>query len=112
MKQALERLEQGPRKNINPEDEFYQNDLDAYCSSLATEKVKRDNSIGYVCSLCPKQFCTRESFVTHIKNKHQDKIDETYQKKSTKDWVERTFQKEMKRAMKNNYYNDPNKLLN
>ena len=74
--------------------------------------MQRDNTVGYLCSLCPKKFRTIESFVTHIKNKHQDKIDETYQKKSTKEWVERTFQKEMKKAMKNNYYNDPNKLLN
>lgn len=95
VKQAIERIEQGPKKNINPEEEFYQNDLEDYCRSQAKE-IKGKNMIGFMCTLCPKKFKTIESFVAHIKNKHQDKIDETYKKQSTKEWFEKTFKKEMK----------------
>lgn len=108
-KAALDRIEAGPRCLMNPEEEFYQNDLDLYCRSLAKEL---DNNVGWGCKLCDKKFKSIEFVVTHIKNKHTDKIDETYKNPSTKEWFEKTFQKEMKKSMKNNYYTDPNKLMN
>lgn len=109
VKYALDRIEAGPRVFINPQEEFYQNDLDLYCRSEAKEL---DNGVGWGCKLCDKKFKSIEFVVTHIKNKHQDKIDETYKKQSTKEWFEKTFLKEMKKSMKNNYYLDPNKLMN
>jgi hypothetical protein len=39
-------------------------------------------------------------------------IDETYQKESTKDWIEKTVKEKFKKEMKTNYYNDENKLFN
>lgn len=83
VKHAVERIEAGPRSFDNPEEEFYQNDLDLYCRSEAKEL---DNNVGFGCKLCDKKFKTIEFVVTHIKNKHQDKIDETYKKQATKEW--------------------------
>ena len=108
VKNAVERIENGPKNYVNPEDEFYQSDLEMYCRSEVREL---ENGVGFGCKLCDKKFKTIEFVVTHIKNKHQDKIDEVYMKQSTKDWFEKTFLKEMKKSMKNNYYADPNKLM-
>ena len=109
VKHAVERIENGPRSYVDPEDEFYQNDLELFCRSQAKEL---DNNVGWGCKLCDKRFKTIDFVVTHIKNKHQDKIDETYKMPSTQEWFRETFKKEMKKNMKNNYYFDPNKLMN
>ncbi len=50
--------------------------------------------------------------INHIKNKHNDVIDEAYERQSTKEWLENTIQKQMKKEMKQNYNADPNKLFN
>ena len=38
--------------------------------------------------------------INHIKNRHQDAIDEIYERESTQAWLEETIQKEMKKEMK------------
>jgi hypothetical protein len=50
--------------------------------------------------------------VKHIQTKHLDIITETYNKDSTKDWIEKTVKEKFKKEMKQNYYNDENKLFN
>lgn len=39
-------------------------------------------------------------------------IDDTYQKDSTKEWINKTIKEKFKKEMKQNYYNDENKLFN
>ena len=52
-----------------------------------------------------------EDFVLkHIRNKHQDVVDETYERQSTKEWLERNIQQKLKKEMKSNYFADENKL--
>lgn len=67
VKQAVERISNGPRNYVNPEEEFYQSDLEMYCRSEAREL---ENGVGFGCKLCDKKFKSLEFVVTHIKNKH------------------------------------------
>ena len=54
-----------------------------------------------------------EDFVVkHIKNKHADVIDETYQKESTKSWLNKIIQHKLRKQMRQNYLDDFDKLLN
>lgn len=43
---------------------------------------------------------------------HKDVIDETYQNEQTVKWVNKTTKDKFKREMKQNYFNDENKLFN
>lgn len=67
VKQAVERISNGPRKYVDPAEEFYQADLEMYCRSEAREL---ENGVGFGCKLCDKKFKSVEFVVAHIKNKH------------------------------------------
>ena len=47
--------------------------------------------------------------IKHIKNKHSDIIDETYEKSSTKDWLNKTLSQRLRKQMKLNYMDDKHK---
>ena len=65
----------------------------------------------YSCKFCKKNFMGEHFVINHIKNRHQDAIDEIYERESTQAWLEETIQKEMKKEMKNNFYKDENKFF-
>jgi len=65
-----------------------------------------------MCEICKKVFKGEDFVIKHIKNKHSDVVNETYERDSTKDWLERNIQQKLKKEMKNNYYSDENKLFN
>ena len=48
----------------------------------------------------------------HIKNKHKDVIDETYERENTKEWLNKTLILSFKKQMKENYFNDEHKMTN
>lgn len=66
----------------------------------------------YSCEICKKIFKGEDFVIKHIKNKHEDVINETYERDSTKDWLARNLQQKLKKEMKQNYYADDNKLFN
>lgn len=50
--------------------------------------------------------------IKHIKNRHADVLAETYERESTKQWLEEHTHSKFKKDMKQNYYADENKLFN
>ena len=66
----------------------------------------------YSCEICKKPFRGEDFVIKHIRNKHEDVVNETYERESTKDWLSRNIQQKMKKEMKINYYADENKLFN
>lgn len=54
----------------------------------------------YQCEICKKVFKGEDFVVKHIRNKHQDVVDETYERQSTKDWLERNIEQKLKKEMK------------
>ena len=105
---AIKRLEKGPVPNIDPQKAFIEQDLEEFCKSRVQEEEKDKR---YSCKFCKKMFTGQHFVINHIKNKHQEIIDEIYERKETQDWLEETIQDEMKRKMKSNYYKDENKFF-
>jgi hypothetical protein len=65
----------------------------------------------YRCQFCQKNFSSERTAVKHILKKHQQVIQETYEKDSTKKWLSRRIREKIKKEMKQNYEADENKLL-
>ena len=106
---AHERIKHGPRSLIDPGDEFRRQDMEDYLRDkcLEIQAGKR-----YQCDFCKKSFISEDFVLKHIRNKHQDKVDEVYERESTKNWLEKNIQQKLKKEMKQNYYADENKLFN
>lgn len=106
--QALKLLKNGPRELVDPEKEFINNDMEDFlrykCTEISPSK--------YQCEICKKLFMAQDFVIKHIRNKHEDVVNETYERASTKEWLSRNIQQKMKKEMKQNYYNDENKLFN
>lgn len=83
--------------------------MEDYLHYKCKEVIKGER---YQCEICKKIFKGEDFVVKHIRNKHEDVVNETYERDSTKDWLSRNIKQKMKKEMKNNYYNDENKLFN
>ena len=105
---ALRRISAGPRKLVNPEQAFADQDLEEFCRSRVQEE---DKGRKYSCKFCKKNFMGDHYVINHIKNRHQDQIDQVYARESTQQWLKDTLKKEMKKEMKDNYYKDDNKYF-
>ena len=86
---------------MDPSEEFILNDIEDFCKYKCVEIEK---SQKYKCQMCGKHFKGEDYVTKHIKNKHKDLIDETYEQETTKDWLNKTLNKNFKRLMKENYY--------
>lgn len=106
---ALKRIKQGPRELIDPEQEFIKADMEDYLRYKCKEVIKGER---YECQICTKVFKGDDFVIKHIRNKHEDVVNETYERESTKDWLSRNIQRNMKEEMRANYYADENKLFN
>lgn len=105
---ALKRIEAGPRKLVDPQQLFIDQDLEEFCRSRVQEE---DKGRKYSCKFCKKNFMGEHYVINHIKNRHADQIDQVYARESTQQWLEETLQKEMKKELKHNFYNDDNKFF-
>ena len=106
---ALKRIKKGPQKLVDPKQEYIDNDIEDFLRYKCKEVVPGEE---YSCGICGKKFKSEEYVIKHINNKHQDHVDETYERESTKDWLKRTIQQKLKKDTKQNYFNDENKLMN
>jgi hypothetical protein len=95
--QALKRISAGPRSWQDPEAEFIAQDIDDYCKYKCKEV---EDGQKYRCEICSKCFRGTDFVIKHIKNKHADKIDETYEKPSTKEWLKKTLYQKLRRQTK------------
>lgn len=100
---VMKRIDEGPRILSDPSEEFILNDIEDFCKYKCVE-IEKD--LKYKCQICSKHFKGEDYVIKHIKNKHKDVIDETYEKESTKDWLNKTLNKNFKRQMKENYIKD------
>jgi hypothetical protein len=107
--QALKKIKDGPRDLGDPEKEFINADMEDYLKYKCKEVIGGQR---YLCEICKKIFMSEDFVLKHIKNKHEDVVNETYERASTKDWLTRNIQQKMKKEMKQNYYADENKLFN
>ena len=98
---AISRIEAGPKVVVDPSEEFILNDIEDFCKYKCVEVEKNQK---YKCQMCGKHFKGEDYVTKHIKNKHKDLIDETYDQETTKDWLNKTLNKNFKRLMKENYY--------
>jgi hypothetical protein len=105
---AVQRIEKGPQKNVDPQQKFIEADLEEFCR---TRVECIENGKKYKCKFCGKCFMAEHFVINHIKNRHQDQIDEIYERESTQQWLEETIQKEMKKEMKANFYKDAAKFF-
>ena len=87
--QAFKRLSKGPKELVDPEQEFIQLDIEDYLKYKCKEILPNER---YMCEICKKVFKGEDFVLKHIKNKHEDVVNETYEKESTKDWLERNIQ--------------------
>ena len=106
---TLKRIEEGPKVYVDPSEQFILNDIEDFCQYKCVEIEKEQK---YKCQICLKHFKGQDYVLKHIKNKHKDVIDETYEKESTKDWLNKTLNKNFKKQMKENYITDDQKLTN
>ena len=98
--QAAEKvLEAGPaEKPVDPlEDEFLKSMKDEYCFNKTKEVLEGRK---YSCKLCHKAFKSPEFVMKHIKNKHEDRLNEKFNYSY--------FQ----RQARDNYLDDPNRISN
>ena len=115
--QALKRIEYGPRNWVDPKEEFINQDKIEYCGSKCKLQETKNGEKCFICNICKevnkdKRFMSLQFAIKHIQTKHNDVIEETYSKESTRDWIEKTVKEKFKKEMKQNYYNDENKLFN
>lgn len=106
---AHSRIQRGPRRLVDPKDEFILQDTEDYLRDKCIE-IQKDKR--YQCDFCKKFFVGEDFVIKHIRNKHQDKVDEAYERESTRNWLDRNIQQKLKKEMKQNYYSDENKLFN
>ena len=66
---AMRRISAGPRKLVNPEQAFADQDLEEFCRSRVQEE---DKGRKYSCKFCKKNFMGDHYVINHIKNRHQD----------------------------------------
>lgn len=85
---ALLRLEEKARKWTDPAQEFITQDIEDFCRYKCKEIEPGQK---YKCQICSKHFRGEDFVVKHIKNKHAEAIDETYEKESTKEWLNKTI---------------------
>lgn len=106
---ALNRIKGGPQDIVDPEQEYISKDIEDFLRYKCKEVIP---GVHYSCDICEKKFTGQEYVIKHINNKHQDIVDETYERESTKDWLQRNIQQKLKKDMKQNYFKDENKLMN
>ena len=92
-------LEAGPaEKPADPlEDEYLKSMKDEYCFNKTKEVLEGRK---YSCKLCHKAFKSPEFVMKHIKNKHEDRLNEKFNYSY--------FQ----RQARDNYLDDPNRISN
>lgn len=95
--QALKRIKDGPKKLVDPEIEFINQDKEDFFQYKCKEIIPNER---YSCEVCKKVFKGEDFVIKHIKNKHQDVVAETYERESTQDWLERTISQKLKKEMK------------
>lgn len=86
--QALKRIQKGPSQLTNPEEEFIQQDIEDYLHYKCKEHVPGET---YSCEICKKKFKGEDFVIKHIRNKHEDVVNETYERESTKEWLKKTI---------------------
>ena len=91
--QALKRIKVGPKIMNDPEVELFQKDLEDFYKYKCKEIIPNER---YSCEICKKVFKGEDFVLKHVKNKHQDVVDKTYERQDTKDWLERTIQRKLK----------------
>lgn len=86
---VFKRIKQGPRELIDPEQEFILADMEDYLHYKCKEVIKDER---YECQVCQKVFKEQHFVIKHIRNKHEDVVNDTYERESTKDWLKRNIQ--------------------
>lgn len=86
--QALKRIQDGPRELVDPEQEFINADMEDYLKYKCKELMAGEK---YQCEICKKVFKGEDFVVKHIRNKHEDIVNETYERESTKEWLQRNI---------------------
>ena len=119
MSLAKKKVDAGPRKWIDPYEEFVQNDKIEWCQSHCEEQDFKDNQQCFTCTICKqngknKRFMTEEFAIQHIQKMHCEIIEETYKREQTISWLSKTYRERNgnKKKMKTNYFDDDNKLFN
>mmetsp|Transcript_1584 Transcript_1584/g.2788 ORF Transcript_1584/g.2788 Transcript_1584/m.2788 type:complete len:266 (-) Transcript_1584:104-901(-) len=107
---AIKRLRRGPRRWVDPEQDFIEKDKILYCQDNFEEVIKDQL---YQCKIdkCSKGFNSERNVIKHILKKHKDKIQEAYEQEKTKKWISRRVKEKIKKEMKKNYERDENKLF-
>lgn len=77
---AVKRIEQGAKVNVDPQQRFIEADLEEFCRTRVQTEEKGKK---YSCKFCKKNFMGEHFVINHIKNRHQDAIDEIYEREST-----------------------------
>lgn len=95
--QALKKIKGGANILIDPENELFQKDLEDFYKYKCKEITPGER---YCCEICKKVFKGEAFVIKHIKTKHQDVVDKTYEREDTKNWLERTIQIKLKKQMK------------
>lgn len=88
VEQALKKIRAGPRKYVDPAEEFKAQDVEEFCRCKCKQITPNER---YSCDLCGKVFKGEEFVIKHIKNKHQEVIEEIYERESTQDWIEKNL---------------------
>lgn len=91
--QALKRIKAGPQLMVDPEVDFFQKDLEAFYKHKCKEIIPNER---YSCKICDKVFKGEDFVLKHVKNKHQEVVDKTYERQETKDWLERAISRKLK----------------
>lgn len=64
---AVQRIEKGPKENVDPQQKFIEADLEEFCR---TRVQIEDAGKKYSCKFCKKNFMGEHFVINHIKNRH------------------------------------------